>query len=221
MPVSIIIPVLNEENSIRATLERLQLFRQQGNEVIVVDAGSKDQTVDIASGLVDQTLSSAKGRARQMNLGAANAQHEILWFLHADTLVPENAIKKIEYGLETNAWGRFNVKLSGSRWIFRIIERMMNLRSCMTGIATGDQGIFVKQALFSGIKGYPEIPLMEDIALSKELKRLSRPACVKDQLVTSSRRWEENGIMKTVLLMWKLRFLYFIGISADTLARQY
>ena len=98
---------------------------------------------------------------------------------------------------------------------------MMNLRSCMTGIATGDQGIFVKQALFSGIKGYPEIPLMEDIALSKELKRLSRPACVKDQLVTSSRRWEENGIMKTVLLMWKLRFLYFIGISADTLARQY
>ena len=221
MSVSIIIPVLNEEQSICATLERLQVFRQQGCEVIVVDAGSVDNTDVIAAALSDQLITSGKGRALQMNLGASHAQHDILWFLHADTLVPENAIDIIETSLTDRGWGRFNVKLSGAHGMFRIIELMMNIRSCITAIATGDQGIFVKHTLFSRLGGYPEIPLMEDIALSKKLKQVSRPVCIKDNLVTSSRRWEEKGIMKTVLLMWKLRFLYFIGVSADDLARQY
>jgi rSAM/selenodomain-associated transferase 2 len=221
MSVSIIIPVLNEEQSICATLERLQVFRQQGCEVIVVDAGSVDNTDVIAAALSDQLITSGKGRALQMNLGASHAQHDILWFLHADTLVPENAIDIIESSLTDREWGRFNVKLSGAHGMFRIIELMMNIRSCITAIATGDQGIFVKHTLFSRLGGYPEIPLMEDIALSKKLKQVSRPVCIKDNLVTSSRRWEEKGIMKTVLLMWKLRFLYFIGVSADDLARQY
>ena len=221
MSVSIIIPVLNEEKSIRAVLERLQPFRRQGCEVIVVDGGSEDQTCVLAHGLADKVVSSAKGRALQMNHGAANATHDVLWFLHADSLAPDSAIEKIESSLANRDWGRFNVKLSGSHRFFRIIETMMNLRSCITGIATGDQGIFVKRDAFFSVNGFPDIPLMEDIELSQNLKKSSKPACLKDKLITSSRRWEKKGIVSTVMLMWKLRFLYFIGVTADKLARQY
>ena len=221
MFVSIIIPVLNEEASIKKLLQQLQGFRKQGHEVIVVDGGSKDNTALIAGPLSDKFISSDSGRAIQMNKGVGQAEHNFLWFLHADTLIPDNALKVILDSLTKHDWGRFNVRLSGSNSIFRIIEKMMNIRSCFTGIATGDQGIFVKRKLFESVEGYTNIPLMEDIELSKKLKKLSKPVCLQETLVTSSRRWEKKGILMTVLLMWKLRFLYWLGVSAERLAREY
>ena len=221
MFVSIIIPVLNEEVSIKELLQQLQVYRQQGHEVIVVDGGSHDNTRSVADSLSDKVISSEAGRALQMNNGATQSRHEALWFLHADTLIPVNAIEQIQQALDKSGWGRFNVKLSGSHILFRIIETMMNVRSCIFGIATGDQGIFVKRKIFESINGYSNIPLMEDIDLSKKLKNRSKPVCLKESLTTSSRRWQENGILATVFLMWKLRFLYWFGVSADKLVVQY
>lgn len=221
MLVSIIIPVLNEENSIKELLQQLQAYRQQGHEVIVVDGGSHDNTRSVADSLSDKVITSKAGRALQMNIGATQSRHEILWFLHADTLIPEYAIEQIQQALNKSDWGRFNVKLSGSHILFRIIETMMNVRSCVSGIATGDQGIFVKRKVFGQVNEYSNIPLMEDVDLSRKLKKSSKPVCLKYTLITSSRRWEKNGISSTILLMWKLRFLYWIGISPEHLARQY
>lgn len=221
MLVSIIIPVLNEEVSIKILLNQLQLYRNLGHEVIVVDGGSKDKTVSISESLADIVIQSPPGRAIQMNAGAAQANNNILWFLHADTLLPENAIEKIESALSMNEWGRFNIKLSGTNILFRIIEVMINIRSCLSGIATGDQGIFVKRNTFNAIGGYSELPLMEDVDLSKKLKAFSRSVCLKEKLTTSSRRWEKYGIFTTVLLMWKLRLLFWLGVSAERLAQQY
>ena len=221
MFVSIIIPVLNEENSIKELLQQLQAYRQQGHEVIVVDGGSHDNTRAVADSLSDKVISSEAGRALQMNNGATQSRHEILWFLHADTIIPENAIEQIQQALNKSDWGRFNVKLSGSHILFRIIETMMNVRSCVSSIATGDQGIFVKRKIFGQVNEYSNIPLMEDVDLSKKLKKLSKPVCLKYTLITSSRRWEKNGISSTILLMWKLRFLYWVGVSPEHLARQY
>jgi len=221
MFVSIIIPVLNEENSIKELLQQLQAYRQQGHEVIVVDGGSHDNTRLVADSLSDKVISSEAGRALQMNNGATQSRHEILWFLHADTIIPENAIEQIQQVLNKSDWGRFNVKLSGSHILFRIIETMMNVRSCVSSIATGDQGIFVKRKVFGQVNEYSNIPLMEDVDLSRKLKKLSKPVCLKYTLITSSRRWEKNGIYLTILLMWKLRFLYWVGVSPEHLARQY
>lgn len=221
MFISIIIPTLNEEDVIQTLLQQLQTYRQQGHEVIVVDGGSHDNTRSVADSLSDKVISSEAGRALQMNNGATQSRHEALWFLHADTLIPETAIEQIQQALNKSGWGRFNVKLSGSHILFRIIETMMNVRSCVSGIATGDQGIFVKRKVFGQVNEYSNIPLMEDVDLSRKLKKLSKPVCLKYPLITSSRRWEKNGIYSTILLMWKLRFLYWVGVSPEHLARQY
>ena len=221
MLVSIIIPTLNEEGSINRLLQQLQMYRQQGHEVIIVDGGSKENTCSISKKLSDKLIESNPGRAAQMNAGAEEASNNILWFLHADTFLPENAIEPIQKILIHYDWGRFNIKLSGSNSLFRIIEKMINLRSCFVGIATGDQGIFVKRETFKRVNGYSILPLMEDVDLSKKLKIISKPACLKERLITSSRRWERNGILSTVFLMWRLRFLFWIGVSADKLAVQY
>ena len=221
MFISIIIPVLNEEQSVKALLQQLQIYRQQGHEVIVVDGGSDDETVSISKSLADKVIIFDSGRARQMNKGVAESTNEVLWFLHADTSISENAIKTIQESLNKYDWGRFNIKLSGSHFLFRIIEKMINIRSCLSGVATGDQGIFVKRKTFESVGGYSEIPLMEDVALSYKLKTISQPACNKKTLTTSSRRWENNGIIKTILLMWYLRFLYWIGVAPDKLAKLY
>ena len=221
MFISIIIPTLNEEAAIKNLLQQLQVYRQHGHEVIVVDGGSNDETISISKPLSDKVISSNAGRALQMNNGAALAKNEILWFLHADTLIPDTAIESIQKALNKSDWGRFNIKLSGSHFLFRVIETMINLRSCLVGVATGDQGIFVKRETFNSVGGYLEIPLMEDVALSKMLKKLTKPVCIKETLTTSSRRWENNGILKTILLMWRLRLLFWLGVSPTKLSSQY
>ena len=222
--VSIIIPCLNEENSIHATLLALQSLRHRGHEVILGDAGSTDNTSDIASTLCDKIIPCGKGRALQMNTAAEFASGDILCFLHADTIAPENLDSLIIDALANNknVWGRFNIKLSGKHWSFRLIESLINIRSCITGIASGDQGIFISRRVFNKLHGFKLIPLMEDIELSQRLKNKSRPVCVsKSQLITSSRRWEKHGIARTVILMWSLRIKYFLGNPTTQLEKLY
>ena len=223
MRISVIIPTLNESDNIVATLERLKPFRKDGHEVIVVDGGSQDETITLATPRADKIITSAPGRALQMNAGVSQASGNVLWFLHADTLVPDNATQLILDTLECkkNQWGRFDIRLSGKHLLLRIVERLMNLRSRTSGIATGDQGIFVRREVFETVGGFRQIPLMEDLEISKRLKRLSHPICLNEKLITSSRRWEENGILRTILLMWRLRLAYTLGVSPEKLAHEY
>jgi rSAM/selenodomain-associated transferase 2 len=221
--VSVVIPTLNESRCLRSTLAPLQPLRESGHEVLVVDGGSDDQTRKLASKLADGVLDSRRGRALQMNTGARAARGTILLFLHADTLVSHEALRTLveDFPGSRRAWGHFEVRLSGGQPMLRIVETMMNLRSRLSGIATGDHGIFVRREAFEEIGGFPEIPLMEDIAISRRLKRVSRPCCPRVRIVTSSRRWEANGIWKTILLMWRLRLAYALGADPADLARSY
>ena len=220
--LSIVIPTLNEGHRIAALLEDLQRLRTEGHEIILVDGGSGDDTVERARTRVDQLTITAHGRARQMNAGAKLASNAMLWFLHADSRVPEGAPQKILADASETIWGRFDIQLSGRDWRLRIVERLMNWRSCLSGIATGDQGIFVSRALFEAIGCFPDQPLMEDIALCKRLRRQVRPYCIHaPRLQTSSRRWETQGILRTILLMWGLRLAYALGAPAERLARHY
>lgn len=220
--LSIIIPVLNEAAQIETTLKALLPLRDRGAEVIVVDGGSEDGTPDIARGFADHVLSSPRGRATQMNAGAAAAHGAILLFLHADTQLPGNADGTIVGGIRTSRshWGRFDVRFNEGQ-LLGLIALMMNFRSRMTGIATGDQAIFVVRAAFDAIDGFPAIALMEDIALSARLKRIGRPLCLRARVTTSSRRWKENGALRTVFLMWRLRLAYFLGVDPRRLAQRY
>jgi len=221
MRISIIIPVLNEASFIVQTLSGLQRQRQAGHELIVVDGGSRDATLLLARPFADHVITSPRGRSRQMNAGAKLARGEILLFLHSDTILPKGADQLILRGLERKRWGRFDVRLSGRHLLFRIIAWLMNWRSRITGIATGDQAIFVQRELFETVAGFPNIDLMEDITLSKLLRKYGRPLCLPQCVVTSSRRWEKNGILRTVLLMWSLRLAYFFGADPRHLARLY
>jgi rSAM/selenodomain-associated transferase 2 len=220
--IAIILPVLNEEAHIAACLRALQPLREDG-ELIVADGGSRDRTAALAEPLADRVIVAPRGRAAQMNAGARQAGGEILWFLHADSLPPPGAAELIRAALAdpNRHWGRFDVRLSGRHPALRVVETLMNLRSRLTGIATGDQGIFVRRQTFERVGGYPAIALMEDIALSRLLKRQSRPACLRQCLRTSSRRWERDGIARTILLMWSLRLAWFLGADPDRLARIY
>ncbi len=208
---------------LEASLRPLQPWRKAGHELILVDGGSCDSTLDIARPLVDKLLNSAPGRAWQMNQGAEAASREVLLFLHADTLLPcEGDTLILQALMQRNTWGRFDVRLSGRHWLLRVVERMMNWRSCLTGIATGDQGIFVERSLFNRLGGFPPLPLMEDIAMSKHLKReVGPPVCIHTPLITSSRRWEQYGIVRTIVLMWRLRLAWFLGVPAERLAQRY
>jgi rSAM/selenodomain-associated transferase 2 len=220
--ISIIVPSLNEAGCISACLDSLKLLREQGHEVIVVDGGSDDATVSLCENKVDHILSASRGRARQLNRGAAKASGDLLLFLHADTLLPANTdiilAKLMQF---EEFWGRFEVRLSGSNYLFRVIEFFMNTRSRLSGIATGDQVIFVSKNLFEKAGGFPEIELMEDISFSAKLKKLHRPVCLKEKVISSSRRWEQQGIIKTVLSMWSLRLAYALGVSPERLAKSY
>ena len=221
--LSIIIPVLNEAPVLAETLAALQPFREAGHEVIVADGGSTDASSALSEPLADRVIVIPRGRSRQMNAGASIAAGEVLLFLHADTLLPEGADRLILAGMKQQGrkWGRFDVRLSGKHLLLRVVEGLMNLRSRLSGIATGDQAIFVQHDVFDTAGGFPEIDLMEDIALSRQLKKYGPPLCLKYQVLTSSRRWEQNGIVRTVLLMWSLRLAYFLGASSTRLARLY
>lgn len=219
---SIIIPVLNEAAVIRQALQRLQPSRRRDVEVIVVDGGSSDGTLKVSKPLADRVFCAVKGRARQMNLGAQGAAGEYLLFLHADTQLPDHWLSILADVYERpSVWGRFDIRLSGRPWLLRVIETLMNWRSRVSGIATGDQAIFVRRELFEGVGGFPDIALMEDIVLSRRLKSCAAPLCLRDKVVTSSRRWEKNGIVNTVLLMWWLRLRFYFGADPDRLARVY
>ena len=219
---SVIIPALNEADFIGATLERLQPARARGHEVILVDGGSVDDTCRIAAAGVDRILQCGPNRGAQMNHGAQAAGGDILLFLHADTLAPHDFDSILDdRGVCGNAWGSFDVRLSGSRIMFRCIERMMNLRSRLTGVVMGDQAIFTGRSLFNRMNGYADIPLMEDIELTGRLKKVSSPIRIGQPVVSSSRRWERHGTARTVLLSWKLRCCYAIGADPHKLAGKY
>jgi rSAM/selenodomain-associated transferase 2 len=221
---SIIIPVLNEAVCIRHTLEGLQAWRAEGDEIILVDGGSTDDTLGLAHTLTDVQLLTARGRASQMNAGAAASNGEVLLFLHADTLLPyeaRQALKGIAMTEGQTGWGRFDVRLSGPGLGLRVVETMMNLRSRLTGIATGDQALFASRTLFQSVGGFPMQPLMEDIELSARLKRRCRPHCLRTKVETSSRRWEAGGILATILLMWRLRLIYWWTGDAEAVAARY
>lgn len=221
--LSIIVPCLNEADGIAEALGALAPLRARGAEVIVVDGDSRDGTMDAAASHADLAIRAPRGRAIQMNAGAACARGEILLFLHADTRLPDAADALIVDGLKRSrrSWGRFDVTIAGRHPLLRVVGRSMNLRSRLTGIATGDQAIFVTRSLFTAAGGYPEIALMEDVALSKRLKRFGPPLCLNHRLTASGRRWEKHGVMRTILLMWRLRLAYWLGADPRKLAMRY
>lgn len=221
MRLSIIIPVLNEAALIQTALQRLQGLRGGGHEIIVVDGGSRDNTPELARGLADQVISSPAGRGLQLHRGSEAAGGDILLFLHVDTELPEQAADLILDGLSQRQWGRFDVRLSGRAWLLRLVETLMNWRSRWSGIATGDQAMFAWRRTYFEAGGFPPIPLMEDIALSRRLKTYSRPLCLRARVITSSRRWEKHGIVRTILRMWRLRLEFFLGADPHRLQRRY
>jgi rSAM/selenodomain-associated transferase 2 len=216
--LSVIVPVLNEAACITQALDALAPLRARGHEVIVVDGASDDATRELAAPRCDRLLLVERGRARQMNAGARAAAGEALVFLHADTRLPEDADRLILAALERASWGRFDVAIESERRLLKLVACAMNLRSRATGVATGDQAIFVRREAFPG---FPEIPLMEDIALSRLLKRRGRPARLRARVLTSARRWEAGGVLRTIVLMWRLRLLYALGRAPERLAREY
>jgi rSAM/selenodomain-associated transferase 2 len=216
--LAIIIPTLDEAAHIRTALEALAPLRARGHQVIVVDGGSADTTAELAAPFCDLLLKAPRGRALLMNAGAQAAQAEALVFLHADTRLPERADEHILRALEDASWGRFDVRIESRHPLLGIVACAMNLRSRLTGIATGDQAIFVRREAFPG---FPEIALMEDIAFSRAMKRRGRPACLRERVSTSGRRWEARGVLRTIVLMWRLRLLYALGVAPQRLARQY
>ncbi len=221
--LSIVIPVLDEATTIVEALRALAPPRARGAEVIVVDGGSADDTVRLATPLADRALASARGRATQMNAGAKIARGDVLLFLHADTRLPADADRLIVEGLAQSrrAWGRFDVAIQGRHPLLPVIAAFMNARSRLTGIATGDQAIFMTRAAFTKAGGFPEIALMEDIEFVRCLQRISPPLALRARVTTSGRRWENRGVLRTVFLMWRLRLAYFFGASPEDLRREY
>ena len=218
--LSVVIPALNEAAGMAAALQALAPLVARGAQVVVADGGSTDDTVALASAV--QVAHAPRGRALQMNAGAQHASGDILLFLHADTRLPPDADRLIEQALaSTQVWGRFDVRIEGQPRMLRVIAAFMNRRSRWTGIATGDQALFMTRAAFDAVGGFPAQPLMEDIEMSARLLKLSRPACLRARAVTSGRRWETRGVWRTVLLMWRLRLAYWRGAAPERLAEWY
>ena len=222
MKLSIVMPALDEAAEIEAALAALAPFHRRGVEIIVVDGGSSDGTAERARGLADRVIAAARGRSLQMNAGADVAQGDALLFLHADTRLPENADRLVLDGLARTrrVWGCFDVRFDNGV-LLRLVAAMMNIRSRLTGIATGDQAMFMTRAAFDKAGGFPQIALMEAVALSVRLKRFGRPCALRARVTTSARRWRKHGTMRIVLLMWRLRLRFFLGADPAKLARAY
>jgi rSAM/selenodomain-associated transferase 2 len=221
--ISVIVPVLDEASGIAPMLHALAPLRARGHEVIVVDGGSADETRALAAPLADRLLEAPRGRARQMNAGAGAARGEVLMFVHADTFLPPWADQAVlaALGGSSRAWGRFDVRVDSRSPLLATVGYFMSLRSRLTGIATGDQAIFARRDAFERAGGFPDIALMEDVAFSARMKRLSRPVCLRERVLTSDRRWRRHGALATILLMWRLRLAYFFGADPQELARRY
>lgn len=223
MTVSIIVPILNESAQLNDLLEHLRAYERSGCEIIFVDGGSRDQSFEQVQARGFSVFRSNKGRALQMNTGAQLATKNILLFLHADTRLPENADRIIEHALEDKRaqWGRFNVEITGQAFMFKIVAWFMNHRSRLSSIVTGDQAIFIRRDLFEKLGGFPVQALMEDIEFSKRLKSISKAIALRENVLTSGRRWEQKGIWRTIFLMWSLRYAYWRGASAEDLSSKY
>jgi rSAM/selenodomain-associated transferase 2 len=231
--LSIIIPLLNEVDNLPNLIAHINALSPAPQQVILVDGGSTDGSITAAynllKGLPKMTpssidwhiIESTAGRARQMNAGAKRATEDVLLFLHADTRLPTDAIADIQRAMTTYDWGRFDVRLDSSHPLLKVVGMMINKRSRLVSIATGDQAIFIKKSLFERLGGYPDQPLMEDVELCKRLKTISRPACLKSTVTTSARRWQQHGYFRTIFLMWHLRFDYWRGVSPDSLKQRY
>lgn len=220
--LSIIIPALNEAANLPLLLAQLAPLRARGAQVIVADGGSRDGSPELLADLA-QWLLAPRGRARQMNAGAAIASGEVLWFVHADSQLPADADQLIAAALSNgqHCWGRFDVAISGRPWMLKVVARMINWRSSLSGIATGDQGIFLLRSTFESLGGFAELPLMEDVQLCTQLRRISKPACIRQRLTTSGRRWETRGVWRTIWLMWRLRWAYWRGVPIEQIAEAY
>ena len=231
--VSIIIPVLNEANNLPLFLDNINKLNPNPQQVIVVDGGSNDDSIGIIRSFINELMldndrkidwqmtESKAGRALQMNAGAALATGEVLLFLHADTKLPMDAIESVSEVMKRAEWGRFDVQIASRQPTLRLVSQMINWRSRLSGIATGDQAIFISQSLFKQIGGYPNQALMEDVELCKQLKGIAKPACLKSKVITSARRWQQHGTWRTIILMWHLRFDYWRGVSADNIKARY
>lgn len=221
-PLCIVMPVLNEASAIEATLLSLAPVRQRGACVVVVDGGSQDDTRALARLHADAVIQAPRGRAAQMNAGAALGWGQALLFLHADTVLPERADAHLLQALaQGHVWGRFDVRIAGRPRMLALVAAMMNLRSRWTGIATGDQAMFMRREAYAQVGGFAPQPLMEDIEMSRRLRALGAPACLRERVTTSGRRWEQRGVWRTIVLMWRLRWRYWRGESAHTLAQDY
>ena len=223
MQLSIIIPTLHEAGDIEAALSRLQALRTRDVEIIIADGSSNDRTADLAKPLADRVITSERGRAKQMNAGAAIATADVLLFLHADTILPADADQLILRGLANTrrGWGRFDVAISGAHFFLPVIAWFMNHRSRITGIATGDQAIFMTRAAFATLGGFPDQPLMEDVEITSRLKKLCAPLCLRERVITSGRRWQKHGVWRTIWLMWRLRWQYYFGAKPAALHKIY
>jgi rSAM/selenodomain-associated transferase 2 len=219
--LTIVIPVLNEAAIIVAALRALAPLQARGTEIVVADGGSRDGTAQLAKPFADRIVTVRRGRGTAMNAGAALGTGDTLLFLHADTVLPDGADRLIDAALARRAWGRFDLRIAGRHPFLAVVARMINWRSRLSGIATGDQAIFVSRKEFDAIGGFPDLPLMEDVAISRRLKRLCRPFCIATPAVTSGRRWEQNGMIRTILLMWRLRLSYYLGVEPALLAELY
>ncbi|GAB4306255.1 MAG: TIGR04283 family arsenosugar biosynthesis glycosyltransferase [Methylophaga sp.] len=219
--LAIIVPVLNESETLPVLLNQLRPFHERGAEIIIVDGGSEDNSAMLVLDTPYRLLVSSRGRASQMNTGARASSADNLLFLHADTQLPAMADVLSISALLTHHWGRFDVNITGRSHFLSVVAFMMNWRSRLTGIATGDQAIFMRRSTYEAAGGFPEQGLMEDIEMSRILKRLGQPACLREKVSTSGRRWEKSGVWRTILLMWRLRFAYWLGANPDSLAERY
>lgn len=220
--LSIVVPVLDEAATVAQRLQALAPLRARGAEVLVVDGGSRDGTADAARPWADAVLQAPRGRAAQMNAGADAARGRVLLFLHADTALPPEADRCVADALAGGArWGRFDVRIQGRHPLLPLVAALMNRRSRWSGLATGDQALFVERGLFHAIGGFAPLPLMEDLDLSRRLRGIAPPACLRERVQTSGRRWDTHGFWRTVLLMWRLRAAWALGADPTGLARRY